>query len=119
HHLDYKQSAKDNGIAGLKEKYQGKSNAGAATLISRASARQDVPVRKPRAAKDGGPIDPETGEKVYQYTGESYTNAKGKTVVKTFRSTKMAETNDARTLSSGLPMEEVYASYANSLKSMA
>lgn len=119
HHLDYKQSAKDNGIAGLKEKYQGKSNAGAATLISRASARQDVPLRKPRAAKDDGPIDPETGEKVYQYTGESYTNAKGKTVVKTFRSTKMAETNDARTLSSGLPMEEVYASYANSLKSMA
>jgi hypothetical protein len=119
HHYDYKQSAKDNGIAALKEKYQGKSNAGAATLIAKASSRQEVPNRKPREMKDGGPIDPATGKKVYQYTNESYVNAKGKTVVKTFTSTKMAETDDARTLSSGLPMEEVYASYANALKSIA
>lgn len=122
HHLDYKQSAKDNGIAALKVRYQtepGKSARGASTLISRASSRQDVDNRKPRAAKDGGPIDPVTGEKVYQYTNESYTNAKGKTVVKRFTSTKMAETKDARSLSSGQPIEEVYATYANSLKSLA
>ena len=34
------------------------------------------------------------------------------------KSTKMYEATDARELSSGLPMEEVYASYANSLKSL-
>lgn len=122
HHLDYKQSAKDNGVAALKAKYQMKDDGrvgGAATLISRSSSRQDVYLRKPRAAKDGGPIDALTGEKVYQFTGESYTNAKGTLIVKSFQSNKMTETNDARTLSSGLPMEEVYAAYANSLKSIA
>lgn len=122
HHLDYKQSAKDNGIAALKVKYQKTDDSngrGASTLISRSNARVDVPLRKPRAAKDGGPIDPLTGEKVYQYTGESYTNAKGATVVKTFVSKKGAETNDARTLSSGTGMEEIYASHANALKALA
>lgn len=122
HHLDYKQSAKDNGIRSLKAKYQTKDDGkvgGAATLISRASSRVDIPLRKPRAAKDGGPIDPLTGEKVYQYTNESYVNKKGATVVKTERSKKMLETNDARTLSSGQPVEEVYASYANGMKALA
>jgi hypothetical protein len=130
HHLDYKASARDNGIAGLKLKYQARPDGtagGASTLISRASSRQDVPLRKPRPAKDGGPIDAATGEKVWVYTNESYTskrpNKNGdiveKEVIKTFRSTKMAETKDARTLSSGRPVEEVYATYANSLKSMA
>lgn len=119
HHLDYKQSAKDNGILSLKAKYQEKSNGGASTLISRASSRQDVDNRKPRSAKDGGPIDPLTGEKVYQYTGESYVDKKGNTKVNGFQSQKMTETKDARTLSSGQPMEEVYASYANSMKSLA
>ena len=40
HHLDYKRSAQENGIAALKEKYQGRnerSAQGAATLISRAT----------------------------------------------------------------------------------
>jgi hypothetical protein len=122
HHLDYKQSSKDNGIASLKVKYQtteGKAARGASTLISRASSRQDVNNRKPRSAKDGGPIDPLTGEKVYQYTNESYVNKKGRTVVNQFTSSKMAETKDARMLSSGQPIEEVYASYANSLKHLA
>jgi len=121
HHLDYKQSAKDNGITALKAKYQtteGSNARGASTLISRSSSRQDVGLRKPRAAKDGGPVDARTGEKVYEYTNESYVNAKGAVVVKQFVSTKMAETKDARSLSSGQPMEEVYASYANSLKSL-
>ena len=31
----------------------------------------------------------------------------------------MAETKDARTLSSGTPQEEAYADYANSMKSLA
>jgi len=35
------------------------------------------------------------------------------------KSTKMAETKDARTLSSGYEVEELYAAYANNLKDMA
>lgn len=36
----------------------------------------------------------------------------------TMTSTKMAETKDARTLSSGTPQEEAYAAYANQLKAL-
>ena len=46
HNLNYKQSAIDNDIAGLKKKYQGRENAGASTLISKASGDKRVPVRK-------------------------------------------------------------------------
>ncbi len=119
HHLDYRQSAKDNGIKQLKEKYQGKANAGARTLISRASSRLDVDDRKPRSAAEGGPVDRDTGRKMYTRTGEGYTNAKGQWVPKKIRSVKLAETDDANTLSSGTPIEKVYADHSNSLKALA
>lgn len=113
HNLNYKQSYEDNGIAALKKKYQGGENAGASTLVSRASSEQRVPLRK-----DAG-IDPETGKKLYTTTNESYTNAQGKTVERTTSSTKMAETSNAFSLSSGMPIETAYANYANKLKAMA
>lgn len=119
HGLDWKQSAIDNGIAQLKEKYQGRKNAGAATLISRATSRQDVLARKPRSAAEGGPIDKATGKKVFEETGESWVNKNGVKVFKTERSTKLAETDDAHTLSSGTPIEEVYADHSNALKDLA
>lgn len=50
---------------------------------------------------------------------QTYVDASGKTKIRTQESTKMAEATDARTLSSGTPKEELYADYANSLKSMA
>ena len=40
-------------------------------------------------------------------------------VKRTTKSTKMAETSDARTLSSGQPIETIYAAHANALKDMA
>lgn len=113
HNLNYKQSYIDNGIAGLKEKYQGKANAGASTLISRASSDKRVAARKEKG------IDPKTGKKIYEETGETYVNAKGKTVTKTIKSTKMAEVDDAYKLSSGTAMESIYADYANKLKAAA
>lgn len=119
HNLNWKQSAIDNGIADLKTKYQGSPRAGAATLISRASSEVRVPDRKPRPASEGGPVDKATGEKVWQYTNETYVNKDGKTVMRTVKSTKMAEAKDARTLSSNTPMENIYAEHANKLKSMA
>lgn len=121
HKLNYKQSEIDNGIASLKKKYQGhydedgKYHEGAATLISRAKSETSVLKRK------GSPIiDPKTGEQSYKEVYEEYVDKKsGKTKVRTQASTKMAETRDARTLSSGHPVEEAYADYANQMKSLA
>lgn len=123
HGLNYKQSAIDNGIAELKKKYQtnpvtGKSG-GATTLVSRASSVTRVPARKARPASMGGAIDVKTGEKKYVPTGETYVNKAGETVVKQLKSSKMAETKDAFTLSSGTQIEEVYATHANKLKALA
>jgi hypothetical protein len=112
HNLNYKQSHIDNGIASLKKKYQGGERAGASTLISKASSEVRVGLRKEST-------DPQTGKKIFEYTGETYVNKKGGTVLKTTRSTKMQETSDARTLSSGTPMETVYATHANKLKALA
>lgn len=119
HGLNWKQSAIDNNIAQLKEKYQGAKNAGASTLISRASSRKDVRARKLRPASKGGPVDPKTGKLVYEETGESWVDSKGRTVYRTQRSTKLAETDDAYTLSSGTKMESIYAEHSNRLKGMA
>ena len=119
HGLDWKQSAIDNGIPQLKEKYQGRKNAGASTLISRASAEVRVPERKNRPAAEGGAIDKETGKKVFVPTDNTYTNRAGKTVTKTVLSKKLAETDDARTLSSGTKIEQIYADHSNSLKDLA
>lgn len=120
HKLDYKQSERDNGISALKKKYQGtvdengRYHEGAATLISRAKSETSVLKRK------GSPIiDKETGEQRYKEVYEEYTDKNGKVKVRTQASTKMAETKDARTLSSGTPQEEAYADYANNMKFLA
>ena len=63
HGLNWKQSAIDNGIGQLKTKYQGKSTAGASTLISKAGSRKDVAERKGSVR-----IDPATGRKIPQLT---------------------------------------------------
>lgn len=121
HNLNWRQSAKDNNIAELKERYQGGKTKGAATLISRASSKAVVDDRIERRASEGGPIDPLTGRKVYTPTGKGYTNAKGEWVPKKINSTKMFETDDARTLISkdGTVRESLYADYANRLKGLA
>lgn len=120
HNLNYKQSEIDNGIRQLQEKYQQKAGGSAATLISRASSRTDVPDAKPRSAKKGGPIDKATGKKVYE-DPESFVNKQGQVVVKTRRSEKLAETDDAHTLVStaGTKIERIYADHSNALKAMA
>lgn len=123
HVLDWKASAEKNAIKALKLKYQQRpdgSAGGASTLISRATSRTDVFDRKPRSAKDGGPVDIHTGKKVYTPTGEHWIDPKtGKVKYKTQRSQKLAETDDAHTLSSGTPMEKVYADHSNRLKALA
>lgn len=122
HKLDYKQSEYDNGIASLKKKYQGRVDEdgryheGASTLISR--SKSEVSVIK----RQGSPIiDPETGKQSWKTVDDPvYVDKKtGKTKTRTQPSTAMAETDDARKLSSGHPIEEAYADYANQLKGLA
>lgn len=120
HGLDYKQSERDNGIASLKRYYQGhigedgRYHEGASTLISRAKSETSVLKRK------GAPrIDPDTGDKVYKTVKETYIDKHGKEQIRMQKSTKMAETKNAYTLSTGTVAEELYADYANHLKSLA
>jgi DNA-binding CsgD family transcriptional regulator len=124
HVLDFKQSAIDNNIRQLQQKYQidktpdGSGKAGASTLISRAKSEERVLERKARPASQGGAIDKATGKKVFVNTGESYTDRNGNIVIKTTKSTKLAEAEDAHSLSSGSAIETVYANHSNRLKAL-
>ena len=130
HGLDYKQSAMDNNIPALKKKYQGRVEEGryregASTLISRASSEQDVLKRKgqPWINKETGEeewerTNPKTGKFESKILQETYVDKKGKTQTRTQKSTQMAETKDAHTLSSGTTQEELYANYANHMKGL-
>lgn len=123
HNLNWRQSYIDNNIAALKEKYQGGKNRGASTLISRASSQANPLARKeitnPKKMTDAERERFLSGKKVYRETGETYTNKSGKVVKRTTRSTKMAEADDAYSLSSGTIMENIYAEHANKLKALA
>lgn len=119
HNLDYKASARDNGIAQLSEKYQGKKSGGASTLITLARSDIRVDARKARPAALGGGVDKATGKKEFVPTGESFVGRDGKLVVKKLKTTRLAETEDAHTLSSGTIMENTYASHSNRMKDLA
>lgn len=120
HKLNYKQSEEDNGIKSLKKKYQGrydedgKYHNGASTLISQAKSPVQILKRK------GTPkIDTNTGELVYKQVEEHYTDKNGKDKIRYEEISKMRNTKDARTLSTGTKQEERYAEYANKMKSLA
>jgi hypothetical protein len=139
HHLDYKASERDNGIAALRQKYQrkpGGKSGGASTIISRAGAETRIPQRELRKAAQGGPIDPLTGKKVWVETGYQKPETKrvkdpatGKvTYVPTGKMKpvmevhkRLAVTDDAMRLVSteSTPMELIYAGYSNRLKALA
>lgn len=144
HSLDYKQSYVDNGIAALKAKYQGVNSKGqlkgSSTLISKASSevrinqvKEGVKVIDPVTGKKRRLyIDPATGKKLYEETGATYKQGKyvtdstgkktyvetGKIVNRQTKTTRMAITEDARTLSSGTRIEGIYANYANDMKAL-
>lgn len=142
HKLNYKQSEIDNQIKELKTKYQGGPTKGASTLISQASAQAHINERqmavldsKTGELKKAWKPDSETGKIVYMETGRQYKkylkdkdgnqlydeNGEPKFVWKnaTQKVKRMAYYEDARELSSGTPKEEVYADYANKMKSLA
>lgn len=119
HKLNYKQSALDHGIPQLKEKYQGGKRSGASTLISRATSETRVPSRSERRASLGGPIDKKTGQRIYEYA-QPKTRPDGSVLrPRTEGIDKLALTDNAHTLSSGTPMEKIYADHSNRLKDLA
>lgn len=147
HHLDYKQSFKDNDIAKLKKDWQGKENAGASTVISRAKSPIQIPER--REITDVRKMNPEQlkrwneGKKVYEPTNrkikrevkdvsimtpeELALHNAGKKVYRVTDELAMEEVHrmdlvdDAMDLvrDKDQPKELAYASYANALKEMA
>lgn len=117
HELNYKKSYEDNRIAALKQTYQGSARKGASTLISRSKSQERVPLRREHYE-----IDPTTGKKVYTHTDEVYTDKKGNIRTKQMRSTKMGEADTPEKvfkLSSGTPIEKVYANHAIKMKDLA
>ena len=143
HKLDYKQSEIDNNISALKKKYQTTVDAdgnvhtgGASTLLSRSKGELSVLKRQgsPKINQKGkswyDPNKPE-GSLVYQvaddvaYEVSKVNKRTGEVTVqtkyRTQRSTRMAETDDARSLISdaNTPMEKLYADYANNMKTLA
>lgn len=144
HKLNYKKSEVDNNITALKKKYQIHRDengniiktGGASTLISLAKSeysvvkRQGIPKPNIKGEKWYDPNRPE-GALIYQrskladyeYTTTNKKTGEVKVVTGTRKqqSTRMAETDDARTLISdyNTKMEQYYADYANSLKNLA
>lgn len=136
HNLNWRQSAADNGIAELKEKYQGGKNRGASTLISKASGEARIGERK-----EAYRPDPETGEKIFTYTNRMYPElakvkdsngdyvytekgnilkrSTGKYKPALIKITNMEKVKDAYDLSSGYLIENIYAAHANKLKALA
>lgn len=142
HHLDWKASEEENDIKGLVRKYQISYKpdgtikyGGASTLISRAKGEASV-VRRQGAPRinipgkewydpskpDGALIWKEAQDKSYTYfkTLRDGTQVEV-TKTRTQPSTKMAETEDARTLISARQsdVEKIYADYANTMKDLA
>lgn len=113
HNLDWRRSERENNIPELKARYQGGSRSGASTLISKAHATKRID-----EVKEISP-DKRTGERRYIPTGKTYVNKKGETVKRQTKTTYLGDEKDARNLSSGTVMENIYADHSNRLKSMA
>ena len=143
HKLDYKKSELDNNISALVKDYQRNVNpdgtikyGGASTLISRAKSQTSVDKRQGSAKiniKGKSWYDPSRpeGALIYnkaddlEYTVTKVNKRTGEVTeeirTRKQQSTKMAETDDARTLisDSNTKMEHLYADYANTMKDMA
>ena len=123
HNLDWKRSARENDIAGLKKEYQGGANRGASTLISKSKSVEYVPDRTEyntfNKMSDEEKARWLNGEKIFRESGKTKTGKNGKQELRQNRSTKMFETDDAYTLSSGTIIEDIYANYANKTKALA
>ena len=138
HELNYKLSEELENINQLKQRYQAKDNGkagGASTIISRAESPVDVPDRRVKPISrmtDQELADWKAGKMIYEDTGKTKKSGirqkdgtwKDTIVDRTTKSTRMGETDDAYTLTSGTPdnrrkIETVYADFANDMKALA
>lgn len=136
HELDFKQSEIDNGIAELKEKWQGGARRGASTLLSRATATVPTEQFEEKSLSRMTPDEKKRyyeGELIYEKTGATYskkvtdkdgnvTGYEKKPMLS--KPSKMSTVDDAYELVSGTKdtttrIESVYADYANGMKAMA
>lgn len=127
HRLDWQQSEKDNGIAELRKKYQ---TGGASTLVSRAKSPVYRESTRKRRASEGGWIDPKTGDIVRTPTGKGHYARRKNPKTGEWETTDkwipdmekvplLSTVKDARKLSSGTPIENIYADHANELRALA
>lgn len=127
HHLDWRRSALENGIAELKEKYQGGAKRGASTLISKAKGQAHPLERKLLTNPSKMTAEQRerfyNGEQIWVETGGTHFTKTGKEVVNKMNTTKMedtlARTGNAMDLSSGTIQETIYANFANRLHNLA
>lgn len=131
HNLDWQRSEVDQGIAELRKKYQ--PEGGASTLISRSKGQApEIPERKEFYSPNDSRMTDEqreafmNGEKVYYNTNRKYPvknkktgeyTGEWKTAMEKHSNMELAK--DARELSTGTYVEEVYAAHANRLKALA
>lgn len=117
HDLNYKQSEIDNGIAQLKKKYQSNTKTGrggASTVVSQRKSEDTVPERKANFT-----VDKATGAKIFTPTGATKVTKKGVVVPRTQQVLRLAEVDNAHKLSSGTPIETVYADHSNAMKALS
>jgi hypothetical protein len=123
HHLDYKRSAKENGIPALRAVYQSehKDNRkpGASTLISRKKQTIKRSELKGQPFPQNAPIDKATGRKLQVETGRTKRNRDGVVTLVEKEYRKIDLTDDTHTLSSGTVVEKHYANYSNKQKALA
>lgn len=118
HGLDWKRSEKEHGIAQLKKEYQ--PEGGVSTLLSRAKSPDYSPETRPSRQSEGGRVNPKTGEKQETPTGRLRRDSKTGELVPAMQERPLLSTvKDARTLSSGSKIEEVYAEHSNRMKDLA
>lgn len=132
HNLDWRQSEIDNGIRSLKAKYQGGPNSGSSTIISRAKSQATVPQRKDFSYRKNS-INPDTGEKIFEYTGEEYPKKGPVRKDGTQKITMTPRTTDTTKMDKAFetggnaydllsddpkPIEKKYAEYANKVRAL-
>ena len=74
HHLDYRRSEIENGIAELREKYQSGPMGGSSTFLSRSTSPEHIPELKEKAPSKLSPEERkrwENGEIIYEKTGRT------------------------------------------------
>lgn len=125
HNLDWRQSERDNDIAELRLKYQGKESGGADTLISkRKRLDRDMPERK-EVYSTSSMTEEEyndwlAGKDIYRPTGRTYVkNGKVVQAKEKHPPYQILSVDDAHEMSSGYLIEDVYANYANQCKDLA